>query len=129
MSNSLNKIIEELKEANSDCGILLEENEQLKQENEQLKKMEKVNRTKASLLTEIKILKKDYIQKIEDMKSLADENFKYYLEEQETNDYIDELKQQLFNAYLKQQHDSNLIAELKLALSSYNNFVDEMFPD
>ncbi len=36
---------------------LKEENERLQQENEQLKKEEKVNRTKASLLTEIKILK------------------------------------------------------------------------
>ena len=47
----------------------------------------------------------------------------------ETDFYIKALKNQLFNSYLHQQHQERLISEQKTALSSYNNFVDEMFPD
>lgn len=47
----------------------------------------------------------------------------------ETNFYIKALKNQLFKAYLHHQQQERLISELKTSLSSYNNFVDEMFPD
>lgn len=50
-------------------------------------------------------------------------------ENEELEDENNQLKQELFNAYLKEQHQELLIKELKLALSSYNNFVDVMFPD
>lgn len=40
-----------------------------------------------------------------------------------------EFKKELFNSYLLHEYQKELISELKIALSSYNNFVDEMFPD
>ena len=60
---------------------------------------------------------------------LQNDLFTEQLNEDETDDYIDKLKNELFNAYLLQQYQERLISELKLGLSSYNNFVDELFPD
>lgn len=60
---------------------------------------------------------------------LQNDLFSEQLLQDETDDYINRLKQELFNAYLLQQHQERLISELKIALSSYNNFVDVMFPD
>lgn len=57
-----------------------------------------------------------------EVKSLKEEN-------KELKQQNNELKKELFNAYLLQQHQERLISELKIALSSYNNFVDVMFPD
>lgn len=58
------------------------------------------------------------------------DNFYYQQSKlKKTDFYIKALKNQLFNAYLKQQQQERLISELKTVLSSYNNFVDEMFPD
>lgn len=62
-------------------------------------------------------------------KKLQNDLFSEQLLQDETDDYIDKLKNELFNAYLHQQHQERLISELKIALSSYNNFVDVMFPD
>lgn len=59
-----------------DIAVLRANNKRLERENEQLKKQEKVNRTKASLITQIDRLKQDYKNKIDDMKELADENEK-----------------------------------------------------
>lgn len=60
---------------------------------------------------------------------LQNDLFIEQLNEDVTDDYINKLKNELFNAYLKQQHQERLISELKLALSSYNNFLDIMFPE
>jgi len=60
---------------------------------------------------------------------LQNDLFTEQLNEDETNDYIDKLKNELFNTYLLNEHQERLISELKTALSSYNNFVDVMFPD
>jgi len=58
------------------------------------------------------------------------DNFYYQQSKlKETDFYIKALKNQLFNAYLLHEHQERLISELKTSLSSYNNFVDEMFPD
>ena len=99
---SYNKIIEEL----------IEENEKL-QSNMNLHFVETFQ-----LQAENKKLKKQI------------DNFYYEQSKlKETDFYIKALKNQLFKSYLIQQHQERLISELKTALSSYNNFVDEMFPD
>lgn len=60
---------------------------------------------------------------------LNKENDTYHIQSIEADDYIERLKNELFTNYLHQLYQENLIAELKLALSSYYNFVDEMFPE
>lgn len=57
-----------------------------------------------------------------EVKRLKEENKQFKQQNQE-------LKNQLFKYYLLQQHQERLISELKIALSSYNNFVDVIFPD
>ena len=95
---------------------LEEENERLERENEQLKKEKKVNRTKASLLTEIEILKaenekletqkiafqRSYKQVYEENKDLKHENKAlrlqadvYFDEWQNVKKHIEELKDKL----------------------------------
>jgi len=92
------------------------------------KNNETLKRT-VNLLNENEKLK----QQIEGLTSenfeLQNDLFTEQLNEDETDDYIDKLKNELFNGYLHQQHQERLISELKEALSSYNNFVDVMFPD
>lgn len=73
---------------------------------------------------------KQRISKLVDKNTkLQNDLFSEKLLQDETDDYIDKLKKELFNTYLLQQHQERLISELKESLSSYNNFVDEMFPD
>lgn len=75
----------------------------------------------------------EYVKRIEyENKQLKKEIDDFYYEQsklKESDFYIKALKNQLFKSYLKQQQQERLITELKIALSSYNNFVDEMFPD
>lgn len=78
---------------------------------------------------EVKNLKQRISKLVSENTTLQNDLFSEQLLQDETDDYINRLKQELFNNYLKQQQQERLITELKIALSSYNNFVDEMFPD
>lgn len=74
-------------------------------------------------------LKKRISKLVSENVKLQNDLFIEQLNEDVTDDYINKLKNELFNAYLLQQYNERLISELKLGLSSYNNFVDELFPD
>lgn len=82
-----------------------------------------------TLIKENEQLKQLISKLVSENVKLQNDLFTEQLNEDETDDYIDKLKNEIFNAYLHQQHQERLISELKLALSSYNNFVDVMFPD
>jgi len=84
----------------------------------------------------IKDFRKQNIELMEDLDTSRNQYNKIFKEnkklQQQTKKLSSEnvrLQNELFNAYLIHQHNSNLISELKLSLSSYNNFVDEMFPE
>lgn len=98
----------------------------LKNENKRLiKKNNKCIKTMIDLYNE-------KVELIDENKKLQQKIDSFYYQQsklKETDFYIKALKNQLFNAYLKQQQQERLISELKEALSSYNNFVDEMFPN
>lgn len=65
----------------------------------------------------------------EDFKKVVNDKADLFIEKEQLKEQNKQIKQELFNAYLHQQHQERLIEELKIALSSYNNFVDHMFPD
>jgi len=96
---------------------------------------EKLNNL-TTMFNELETREKENKQLKQQIEGLTSENFELQndlfteqLNEDETNDYIDKLKNELFNTYLLNEHQERLISELKTALSSYNNFVDVMFPD
>lgn len=69
----------------------------LESENAQLKhEIDKQKNYNMSHVQRISELKKEN-------KKLENENFKYFLEEDETNDYIDKLKLELFDLYRNKQ--------------------------
>lgn len=99
--------------------ILKDENAQIKHE---IDKQKNYNMSHAQRISE---LKKENTQ----LKKEIDDFYYEQSKLKESDFYIKTLKNQLFKSYLKQQQQERLITELKTALSSYNNFVDEMFPD
>lgn len=102
----------------------------LEKENKQLKeKLKYADFVKATLFNDKEEYKEQISKLVSDNTKLQNDLFTKQLNEDESDDYIERLKNELFNTYLLQQDNEKLISELKLELSSYNNFVDEMFPD
>lgn len=115
----------------SQLNDLTSEIEKLEKENKELK--EELNTYTPNevykIVKENKQLKQRISKLVSENTTLQNDLFTEQLNEDETDDYIDKLKNELFNAYLLQQQQERLISELKIVLSSYNNFVDVMFPD
>lgn len=74
----------------TEIKYLESENAQLKHE---IDKQKNYNMSHAQRISELK----------KENKKLENENFKYFLEEDETNDYIDKLKLELFDLYRNKQ--------------------------
>lgn len=91
--------------------------------------MKTLNKIIEELVEENEQLNKHIDDLISDNYELQNTLIEHQINLYDKTKYIDTLKNELFNAYLLHEHQERLILELKTALSSYNNFVDVMFPD